>query len=153
MPLFLVYHHPQSTSFGGIMMMDCILVILFLTFLGVEAVADQQMLEFRVIKFKEMMKGHSIRYLSDDLIDERESVFFGWKYDFCSSGLRKYCCHPQYFGEMGLWGCVLAFAALQCSVCWISVCALIGYLSLCVKLYKLAKVTEGILAYSYASYW
>lgn len=151
MPLYLVYSQPQSTSYWK----DSICMALFLVFFALEVVADNEMLEFRVVKFKEMMGGHfaSPRGWKSDLIDERESVFFGWKYDFLSWGLRKYCLYPNYFGEMGLWLCVLIFGAGNREICWVSILGLVGYLSLCLKLYKLAKITEGIITYKYASYW
>merc|ERR1719295_1857440 len=149
MPLFMVYSHPQSMSF----LMDSILIILFLSFLTMEIIADQQMLKFRVVKFQKMLRGHSIRYQLDEMIVEKGSTFYGWRYDFLMSGLRKYSKHPNYFAEMGLWGSFYFYGASNSGICLVSALGLIGYLSLCLKLYKLAKITEGILRYSYASYW
>ena len=54
---------------------------------------------------------------------------------------------------MGLWACYFLFGAMNSGICWVFALGLIGYLSLCLKLYKVAKITEGILAYSYGSYY
>ena len=54
---------------------------------------------------------------------------------------------------MGLWGSFYLYGASNSGICLVSALGLIGYLSLCLKLYKLAKITEGILAYSYGSYY
>lgn len=152
MPLFMVYAHPQSTS----MLMDFILIVLFLSFFVMETIADQQMLTFRVVKMEKMCSFNSAEAIVGSeakMVEEKAGVFFGWKYDFLQTGLYKYSCHPNYFGELGLWLCVYLFGVSNEGICWVSVLGLVGYLSLCFKLFKLAKITEGILAYSYASYW
>merc|ERR1712228_883267 len=97
MPLYII---SISSSLSSI---DYILSAIFLIFFALEVVSDYEMTQFRKIKFKKMMRGHSIRYTLDEMIVEKGGTFYGWKYDFLMSGLRKYCRFPNYFAEMGLW--------------------------------------------------
>ena len=158
MPLFMIYTNSSSLH---LLYIDYILSVLYLLFFIFECIADYQMIQFRKIKFKKMFLGHSIMYTKKDIIVEGrggngdEFAFNGWRYDFLSTGLRKYCCHPNYFAEMGLWAVVYLFGIVSYKNNGdiISIMGLIGYLSLCFKLYKLAIITEGILAYSYGSYY
>ena len=148
-PLFVVYSSKPSLS-----SIDYILCAIYLFFFGVEVIADYEMSQFKKIKFQKMMGGHSIRYNLDEMIVEKDSTFYGWKYDFLSNGLRKYSRFPNYWAEMCLWATFYGFGVCNCFISgqlWVLMFGLIGYLSLVFKLFKLAKLTEGILAYSYGS--
>eukprot|EP01084_Bolivina_argentea_P107853 192801_1 len=158
MPFYMIYNSTNINA--SLSFIDYGLSVLYLFFLIIECIADYQMTEFRKIKFKKMFDGHSIMYTHEDITIERgkgdEFAFNGWRYDFLSTGLRKYCCHPNYFSEMCLWAIVYLFGIIHYDnglFDIISIMGLIGYLSLCFKLYKLSIVTEGILAYSYGSYY
>ena len=150
-PFYMIYNSSLS-----LLCIDYGLSVIYLLFFIIECIADYEMTQFRKIKFNKMLRGHSIRYTLDEMIVEKGGTFYGWKYDFLMTGLRKYSCHPNYFAEMGLWATFYIFSIVNYNsyiFSLIPVIGFIGYLSLCFKLYKLAKLTEGILAYSYGSYY
>ncbi len=47
-------------------------------FFAFECIADYEMIEFKKIKLKNMLRAHSIRYHLDEMIVEKGSTFFLW---------------------------------------------------------------------------
>ena len=110
--LVLPVYYQNFSSVNGF---DYFLTALGLFFIGYQAVADQQQWDFQVRK----KEGKS---------PEKDV-------GFVRTGLWKYCRHPNYFAELGLWWSVFAFN-LQFN--W----SIVGVLTMTLLFQRVIKLTE-----------
>jgi steroid 5-alpha reductase family enzyme len=73
-----------------------IAIFLFVSFLGIETIADQQQYTFQQAKYQLLPR-------KDELEDE-------YTQGFRSSGLFRYSRHPNYFGELGVWWSIYLYS-------------------------------------------
>ncbi|MBJ2357780.1 DUF1295 domain-containing protein, partial [Sphaerochaeta sp. S2] len=73
-----------------------IAIFLFVCFLGIETIADQQQYTFQQAKYQLLPR-------KDELEDE-------YTQGFRSSGLFRYSRHPNYFGELGVWWSIYLYS-------------------------------------------
>ncbi len=73
-----------------------IAIFLFVCFLSIETIADQQQYTFQQAKYQ--------------LLPRKEELEQEYSQGFRSSGLFKYSRHPNYFGELGVWWSIYLFS-------------------------------------------
>lgn len=110
--------------------------LLFMAFLVIETIADQQQYSFQQAK-------HGLRPRRAELADQYEQ-------GFRSSGLFARSRHPNYFGELGVWFSIYIFASLAVGdfLNW----SLLGPLSLTLLFCTSTIFTESITAKKYEKY-
>lgn len=91
MALILFFTLPalKSVGSGPLTSIDLFLALIFLTFLVLETIADQQQWNFQKEKYR--------------LIKENKSLPENYKKGFISDGLWKYVRHPNYAAEQAIW--------------------------------------------------
>ena len=110
--------------------------LLFLGFLVIETIADQQQYTFQQSKYS--------------LMPKREQWSKDYEKGFRTSGLFARSRHPNYFGELGVWFSIYIFASLAIGTFlnW----SLVGPLAL-TMLFSISTIfTESITAKKYESY-
>ena len=112
--------------------LDGLATVLFVAFLAVEAVADEQMWAFQQDKLRRMAAGGAIAE------------------PFLTRGLFRYCRHPNYLGEMGLWWAFYLFA-VAASGAWLHWTGL-GVIALTLVFMGSIRLTESISAAKYPGY-
>lgn len=96
-PLYL-NTHMQDTTLNK---MDLVAAILFLVFLFIEGIADDQQFMFQTKKYA----------LLEFVDNDKKRLSGDYKKGFlCSSGLWQYSRHPNFFAEISLWWCVYLFS-------------------------------------------
>lgn len=110
--------------------------LLFLLFLVIETIADQQQYAFQQAKY--------------GLLPKRTEHAEQYKQGFRSSGLFARSRHPNYFGELGVWYSMYIFASLAIGnfLNW----SLVGPLSLTMLFSFSTLFTESITARKYEKY-
>ncbi|ETI40423.1 hypothetical protein F443_14177 [Phytophthora nicotianae P1569] len=91
-PSYVVYFHRHEE----LNEVDVVATVLFLLFLVLETVADQQQWNFYSMKYK--------------LIALKKPLTGDYKAGFNRSGLFRYSRHPNFFGEMSLWWAFYIFS-------------------------------------------
>jgi len=112
--------------------LDGLATVLFVAFLAVEAVADEQMWAFQQNKHRRVAAGGAIAE------------------PFLTTGLFRYCRHPNYLGEMGLWWAFYLFA-VAASGAWLHWTGL-GVIALTLVFTGSIRLTEAISAAKYPGY-
>ena len=113
-----------------------LVALLFLAFLAIETIADQQQYTFQQSKY--------------GLLPRRLEWAEQYKRGFHSSGLFARSRHPNYFGELGVWFSIYIFASLAVGnfLNW----SLVGPLAL-TMLFSISTIfTESITAKKYKAY-
>lgn len=92
--LLLLIALPAWAAMGGAPFgaLDAVLALLFLGFLVLETVADEQQWRFQEDKRKKKERGESITQ------------------PFLTTGLFRYSRHPNFFAEQAMWWCVYGFS-------------------------------------------
>ncbi|WP_419165628.1 DUF1295 domain-containing protein [Candidatus Palauibacter sp.] len=112
--------------------LDFTAAALFLALFVGEAVADEQMWRFQQDKKRRIAAGEEVAQ------------------PFMTSGLFRYCRHPNYFCELGMWW-VLYLFAVSASGEWIHWTGL-GFILLTALLIPSMRLTESISAEKYPAY-
>lgn len=96
-PLYLNTHMQDPT----LNKIDLVATILFLVFLLIEGIADDQQFMFQTKKYA----------LLEFVDNDKKRLSGDYKKGFlCSSGLWQYSRHPNFFAEISLWWCVYLFS-------------------------------------------
>ena len=112
--------------------LDILAAVLFLGFLALETVTDEQMWAFQQDKRRRMVAGERV-------VEQ-----------FHRTGLRRYCRHPNYLGEIGMWTAFYLFA-VAASGQWLHWTGL-GCVCLTLLVLNTAHLTETISASKYPDY-
>ncbi len=112
--------------------LDALATALFVIFLSGETIADQQMWRFQQDKRRRIAAGEEIAE------------------PFMTTGLFRYCRHPNFFCEMGMWWVFYLFA-VAASGEWINWTGL-GFLLLTGLFIESTRLTESISAAKYPGY-
>ena len=112
--------------------LDVLAAALFLTLLAGETIADQQMWRFQQDKRRRIAAGEEVAEL------------------FLTTGLFRYCRHPNFFCEMGMWWVFYLFA-VAASGDWFNWTGL-GFLLLTGLFIESTRLTESISAAKYPGY-
>jgi steroid 5-alpha reductase family enzyme len=139
---------------------DVLVGLLYLFFLTIEIVADEQQWKFQTNKYKWLAeqksnkKGGKSEFTSEEIAD--------FKRGFLIKGLFKYSRHPNFFGEVTIWWVFYFFTLSAQSSQWLeqttfSVSSLVNYsllgtLSLSLLFHKSADLTEKITGQKYPEY-
>ncbi len=115
---------------------DYIITGLYLIFLLIEVVSDEQQWRFQETKKK--------------MIANKEQLFGDYKRGFLTSGLFRYSRHPNFFAEMSIWWTVYLFSVSATGV-WIN-WSIIGTFSLTLLFQASTKLTEDISIGKYCEY-
>ena len=127
-PVHQAWLNPAA-PLGGL---DIVAAVLFLAFLALETVADEQMWAFQQDKKRRLAAG--TRNIQQ----------------FHKTGLRRYSRHPNYLGELGMWPAFYLFA-VAASGQWLHWTGL-GFLCLTLLVFNTAHLTETISADKYPDY-
>ena len=131
-PLYLLALHGPKEMTGALWLAS----LLFLAFLAIETIADQQQYIFQQSKYNQLPK--------------RDEWTEQYAQGFRSSGLFARSRHPNYLGELGVWFSVYIFASLAIGnfLNW----SIIGPLAL-TMLFSISTIfTESITAKKYEAY-
>ena len=112
--------------------LDAVAAGLFLVFLIFESLADEQMWRFQQDKKRRMAAGEEIAE------------------PFLTTGLYRYCRHPNYFCELGMWWIFYLFA-VAASGQWLHWTGL-GFILLTALFIPSMRLTESISAEKYPAY-
>ncbi|RNA07050.1 hypothetical protein BpHYR1_035893 [Brachionus plicatilis] len=132
--------------------LDVVILIWFVVFFVIEAVADEQQWKFQNAKYDwidEQKRGATESKYSPQEIEDFERGFL-------VKGLFSYSRHPNYFGDIGLWWCIYAFT-ISAHLSSVKFSSLFNYSMtstlLMSFLFQLSvKVTEKITAKKYPEY-
>lgn len=136
--LILLFTLPILAAYNGkpISWMDYALAFLFLFFLIIETIADQQQWNFQTRKHK--------------LIKEKKALKGDYLKGFLTSGLWAYARHPNYFAEQAIWIVFYLFSVVATGN-WIN-WSIIGCLLLVLLFYNSSVFSEEITATKYPDY-
>ncbi len=112
--------------------LDFIAAVLFFTLLAGETVADRQMWDFQQDKKRRLEAGEDVAQ------------------SFMTSGLFRYCRHPNYFCEIGMWWVFYLFG-VAASADWMQWTSL-GFIGLMLLFIPSLHMTESISADKYPGY-
>ena len=112
--------------------LDFIAAVLFLTLLAGETVADRQMWDFQQDKKRRLEAGEDVAQ------------------SFMTSGLFRYCRHPNYFCEIGMWWVFYLFG-VAASADWMQWTSL-GFIGLTLLFIPSLRMTESISGDRYPGY-
>ncbi|MBN8216660.1 MAG: DUF1295 domain-containing protein [Spirochaetes bacterium] len=129
LPAFVLWEH-RGRSFQWL---DALAILLFLAFLAIETVADQQQWAFQERK-RRGERG------SGDL--ER---------GFLASGLFRFSRHPNFFGEMGIWWAVYLFS-VSVTGAWFLNVGILGAVMLTLLFQGSTGLTEKLSKKKYPAY-
>ena len=127
-PVHRAWLHPEA----ALGLLDWLAAALFLVFLAAETVADEQMWAFQQGKKRRMAAGEAISR------------------PFLTSGLYRYCRHPNYAGDIGLWWVFYLFG-VAASGEWVHWSGL-GFIALTLVFVGSIALTESISAAKYPDY-
>lgn len=132
LPAYVSYKS-QTEPFGVV---DYFAVGLFLLFLALETVADEQQWRFQLKKYA--------------LLNSKKKLTGDYKSGFLKSGLFKYSRHPNFFGEISLWWSFYIFS-IAATGKWINY-SIIGAFILTLLFQGSTLLTEYISASKYPEY-
>ncbi|KAI8609388.1 hypothetical protein BC830DRAFT_1070996, partial [Chytriomyces sp. MP71] len=131
----------SGSAFGGFRFFDMIALLLFVGFLTLETITDEQQWEFQSAKWAMIKKhGKSVSELS-----------YPYNLGFCTTGMFTYSRHANFFGEFMQWWALYLFA-VSASGDWVVGESLLGTILLTLLFQGSTPLTEYITVQKYPLY-
>jgi steroid 5-alpha reductase family enzyme len=137
MVLILLFILPIIRSTGGweFSTVDILLGVIFLVFIVLETIADQQQWNFQTEKYRRIHNGEELGPFKDG---------------FVSSGLWRYVRHPNYASEQAIWIVFYLFSVSATGI-WIN-WSIMGCLLLIILFNNSSKFSEELSSKKYPKY-
>ena len=133
LPFYVIYKNESI----NLSVKDYGLTGLFLLFLLIETIADQNMFNYQTCKQERINKRDYCQIDAD------------FNEGFCREGLYKYSRHPNYFGELGQWLTIFLFSCVNgIGFNW----SVFGFLQLAFLFYNSINLTEQLTSFKYPRY-